>query len=309
MRNIKVMWGVNAILLIAVIVLSFVLLADIFTKNNVDMKPDQNSQNEPRIVARIGEITISNKDLERMLLQKHGEELLNAMVDHEVIRMEGQAQGIKVEESEIQKELKRMEQGYDSETQFYESMKEQLGMTAEALRTDVYNKLLLEKLATLYITITNEQVDAYIAAHPEEFRTSQQLRLQQIVVGGQDQAAKVMADVNKGIDFAQIARERSLDDATRNTGGDLGWLDEEDPFIPDQLLKAAKQLKVGETSKPIQLNNQVYIVKLKDRKEEPKISKEQLREKVRKEMALREAPPLKEVINTLRAKWNVSITF
>jgi foldase protein PrsA len=310
MRNIKVLRGVNAVLLITVIVLSFVLFANIFTGPNVGMKPDQKKQNEPtRVIATIGEKTISYKDLEQLLLQKHGRELLDQMVDHEVIRMEGKAKGITVEDIEIQKELKRMQQGYDSEAQFYESMNEQLGMTAEALKTDVYDKLLLEKLATLYISITNEQVDAYITEHPEEFRTSRQLRLQQIVVGGKEQAAKVLADVSKGIDFAQIAKDRSLDDATRNNGGDLGWLDDEDPFIAAPLLLAAKPLKVGEISKPIELNNQLYIIKLKDRKEEPKLSREQLRETVRKEMALREAPPLKEVIKTLRAKWKVSITF
>ncbi|MDF2963907.1 MAG: peptidyl-prolyl cis-trans isomerase [Paenibacillus sp.] len=310
MRNIRVLWGVNAVLLLTVVILSFVLFADFFTQPNVDMKPDRTNQNQStRVIATIGEKTITSTDLEKQLLQKHGRELLNQMVDHEVIRMEGKALGITVEESEIQKELKRMQQGYDSEAQFYESMKEQLGMTAEALKTDVYDKLLLEKLAIRYITISTEQVDAYIKAHPEEFASSRQLRLQQIIVGNKEQGAKVMADLAKGIDFGQVAKERSLDDATRDNGGDLGWVEEDDPFIAAPLLKAAAQMKVGEVSKPIDLEGQVYILKLKDRKEEPKISKEQIRETVRKEMALREAPPLKEVLKVIREKWKVSISF
>ncbi|MFD0677129.1 MULTISPECIES: peptidylprolyl isomerase [unclassified Paenibacillus] len=310
MRNIKVLWGVNAVLLLAVVILSFVVFADFFTQPNADMKPGQTNQNQSaRVIATIGEKTITSMDLEQQLLQKHGRELLNQMVDHEVIRMEGTAQGTNVEDSEIQKELKRMQQGYDSETQFYESMKEQLGMTPEALKTDVYDKLLLEKLAIRYITISTEQVDAYMKAHPEEFRSATQLRLQQIVVGSKDQGSKVAADLSKGMDFGKVARERSLDDATRENGGDLGWIEEDDPFVAAPLLKAAVQLKTGEVSKPIEVNGQIYFIKLKDRKEDPKFSKDQVREAVRKELALREAPPLKEVIKSIREKWKVIMTF
>jgi foldase protein PrsA len=307
MRNIKILWGVNALLLFAVVILSSVLFAKL-NGPHVELKPDETKQN-PRVIATIGEKTITNKDLEQQLLQKHGRELLNQMVDHEVIRMEGIAQGITVEESEIAKELKRMQQGYDSETQFYESMKVQLGLSVEALKTDVYDKLLLEKLATRGVTITDDQVDAYVKAHTDEYKSSVQIRLQQIVVSSKEQAAKVAADVSKGVEFTQIAKDRSLDDASRDKGGDLGWVDEDDPFIAPAVLKAAKQLKVGEVSKPVDVNGQIYIIKLKDRKEESKIKQDELIEIVRKEMALREAPPLKDVIKKLREKWKVSITF
>ncbi|PZE19228.1 SurA N-terminal domain-containing protein [Paenibacillus xerothermodurans] len=308
MRNIKVLWGVNAVLLIVVVILSFVLFAGFFTETNVDMDPDHSEQNEStRTIATIGEKTITSADLEKQLLQKYGRELLNQMVDHEVVRMEGKALGITVEESEIQKELKRMQQGYDSEDQFYQAMREQLGMTMDALKTDVYDKLLLEKLATRHVTVTDTQVDEYIAAHPDEFRITQQLRLQQIVVGGPEQAAKVMADIDRGLDFAQVAQERSLDDATRNSGGDLGWIDEDDPFIAEPLLSAVKQLQIGDISEAIAINDHFYILKLVDRKQHPTMTREQIRESVRKEMALREAPPLKEVLKMLREKWNVSI--
>ncbi|NHN35055.1 peptidyl-prolyl cis-trans isomerase [Paenibacillus agricola] len=308
MRNVKILWGVNALLLLVVVILSSVLFAALFNKPLVEAKPEQ-TKPAGRIIATIGEKTITSEDLKQQLLQKHGRELLDQMVDHEVIGMEGHAEGISVEESEINKELKRMQQGYDSEQQFYESMKEQLGFSEEALRTDVYSKLLLEKLATRSINITNEQVDAYIKAHPDEFKAPVLLRIQQIVVSSQANADKVALDLSKGMDFSQVAKDRSLDDATRNKGGDLGWLDEDDPFMVPVLLNAAKQLKVGEVSKPISFNGNIYFIKLRERQEDSKAKQDELKEVVRKEMALREAPPLKEVILKLRERWKVSITF
>lgn len=308
MRNMKILWGVIAVLLITVAILSSVLFADFFNQSNVDMKPQTDKNPSTQVVATIGDKTITSKDLEQQLMQKHGRELLTQMVDHEVIRMEGKARGMNVEESEIQKELKRMQQGYDSEAQFYDSMKEQLGMSPEALRADVNDKLLLEKIATAGIKISDEQIDAYIQSHAEEFKSKVQLRLLQIVVSSKDQASKVTADLGKGMDFAQIAKERSLDDATRSSGGDLGWVEEGDPFLPAPLMKAAAMLKPGEVSKPIEANGQIYVLKLKDRKEDPKLNKDAVRETVRKEMALREAPPIKEVMKKLREKWHVVMT-
>jgi foldase protein PrsA len=309
MRNVKILWGVNALLLLVVVILSSVLFATLFKKPHVEMKPPDQAKPGARVIATIGEKTITSEELKQQLMQKHGRELLDQMVDHEVIRMEGSAEGITVEESEINKELQRMQQGYDSEKQFYESMKEQLGFSEEALRADLYSKLLLEKLATRSIVITNEQVDAYIKAHPDEFKTSVLLRLQQIVVSSKENADKVAMDLGKGMDFSQVAKDRSLDDATRNKGGDLGWLDEDDPFMVPVLLNAAKQLKVGEVSKPISFNGELYFIKLRERKEDSKAKKDELKEVVRKEIALREAPPLKDVIFKLRERWKVSITF
>ncbi|MCS7463181.1 peptidyl-prolyl cis-trans isomerase [Paenibacillus doosanensis] len=310
MRNIKVLWGAIAVLLIAVVILSSVLSTDFFNQRHVDMSPDQTKQNQAvKVIATIGDKTITSKELEQQLLQKHGRELLNQMVDHEVIRLEGKALGMFVEDSEIQKELKRMQQGYDSEEQFYESMKVQLGLSPEALKTDIYDKLLQEKIVTKDIIVSDEQVEAYIKAHPDEFKTAVQLRIQQIVVSGKDQAAKASADISKGIDFGQVAQNRSLDDATRDNGGDLGWVEEDDPFVAAPLLKAVKQLKVGEVSKPVDWNGHLYILKLKDRKEDPQMSKEALMESVRKELALRAAPPINDVVQKLREKWKVNITF
>src|SRR4051794_30515189 len=106
MRNLRVLWGVNAVLLIAVVILSFVLLARSFSQPDAVMKPDPLMPNSSTgIIATIGEKTITRKELEQQLLEKHGRELLNQMVDHQVIRMEGNAQGISVGEDEIQKEL------------------------------------------------------------------------------------------------------------------------------------------------------------------------------------------------------------
>lgn len=308
MRNVKVLWGTIGFLLIAVISLSSVLAANSLKPSNVGMTPDQTKQDDrARPIATVGDKTITVRMLEEQLMSKYGRELLNQIIDQEVIRMEGKAQGISVGDSEVQQEIKRMQQGYDSEEQFYKAMKEQLGFSPEALRKDIYFKLLSEKIAMQGIRITDEQVDAYIKAHAEEFKQPAQLRLAQIVTANRDQANRTLNDLAKGTDFAQVAKERSLDDATRDHGGDLGWVEEDDPFVPPAVMKSAKQLKAGQTSAPIELNGQYVVLKLKERKEAMKLGSDAIKEQVRKEIALREAPSIKEIMKNLRDKWKVAI--
>lgn len=308
MRNVKVLWGLIVVLLTAVVILSSVLMAQTLQPPDSDKHPDQ-SQNggETRIVATVGTKNITIGEVEEQLIQKYGNQQLNQMIDQEVIRAEAETQGIVVSESEIQQELERMQQGYDSESQFYELMKEQLGFTPEALKKDVYNKLLGDKITIQGIVITDQEVEAYMLAHQEEFKPRVQLKLQHIVSANREQAQRALDDLAKGQSFAQVARERSLDDATRDSGGDLGWLDDDDPFIHPAVMKAAISLKPGEVSKPVEADGRYVIVRVADRKEQSKGSQEVLREQVRKELALREAPPLKETLENLRKKWNVTI--
>ncbi|CAG7649918.1 Foldase protein PrsA 2 [Paenibacillus solanacearum] len=308
MRNVKVLWGTIGFLLIAVISLSSVLAANSLKPSNVGMTPDQTKQDDrARPIATVGDKTITVRMLEEQLMSKYGRELLNQIIDQEVIRMEGKAQGISVDDGEVQQEIKRMQQGYDSEEQFYKAMKEQLGFSPEALRKDIYFKLLSEKIAMQGIRITDEQVEAFIKAHAEEFKQPAQLRLAQIVTANRDQANRTLNDLAKGTDFAQVAKERSLDDATRDHGGDLGWVEEDDPFVPPVVMKSAKQLKAGQTSAPIELNGQYVVLKLKERKEAMKLGSDAIKEQVRKEIALREAPSIKEIMKRLRDKWKVAI--
>ncbi|WP_248929074.1 peptidyl-prolyl cis-trans isomerase [Paenibacillus hamazuiensis] len=308
MRNVKWLWGIIGLLAAAVAVLSFLAVKNAFPP--AGSTPPNNPPPKPgpeRIVATVGNRPISEAELQQHLYSKYGKEMLNLMLDREAIRMEGDKQGIKVDRGEIDKELKRMQQGYESEADFYKAMRDQLGMTQDELREDVYYKLLLEKLVTKDIKIPDEWVDDYIRLHPEEFQKPAKLRIQQIVVSNKDQAAKVVDEVKKGADFAQLAKDRSLDDATRSSGGDLGWIEETDPFVEPSVLKAAKALKKGEISAPFELNGKYVIVRLQDRKEQSKEQADAVRERVRKELALHEATPLPEFTKKLRERWNVKI--
>lgn len=297
----KVLWGVVIALAAMVIALISILLS-----KGQSPKEQIVDLTNP-IVAVIAHETIDMQTLRQALYTKYGEQLLNQMVDRVVIRLEGESRQLKPDITDIKVELKRMQQGYDNEEHFFQSMKEQLGLSREEIMEDVYYKLMLDNIATADITVTEQEVDAYITNHPDEVKNRVQIRLQLIVHSTLEQAKQSAQLARQGSDFAKLARDRSIDTVTANEGGDLGWMDEDDPFLSSAVRQVAKLLNVGGISDPIQVEDSFVVVKLVERKEELRGTPHQLRKAIHQELALQKAPPLHVVIRGLREKYNAKL--
>jgi parvulin-like peptidyl-prolyl isomerase len=83
-------------------------------------------------------------------------------------------------------------------------------LTEAEFRDRLQQSVLREKLQT---AIGLEQV-------PD---TQDQVHARQILVATQDDAISLMAQLQGGADFAQLAQQLSTDAATKDKGGDLGW--------------------------------------------------------------------------------------
>ncbi|WNR44793.1 peptidyl-prolyl cis-trans isomerase [Paenibacillus roseipurpureus] len=313
MHNVNRLWGVIIVLAIGILLLASLLISHAVNQSEPRPSPEpepkqQGEDKNTQVVAKIGNRDITMAELQTVLTRHYGAEQLGQMLDREVIRLEGNETQITVSSAELNRELKRMQQGYESEQQFYDSMQSQLGMSQQEIKEDVSNKLLLEKLATASIHITDPQVDTYISTHADEFKQDTEYNIQQIIVSTKDQATKVIAALAKGENFATLARDRSIDDATNNSGGDLGWVESDDPFVEAPILETAKLLKIGEVSKPVPVSQGFAVVSLKNRREKTNPDQAFIRENVRRELALQQAPPLKDFVTQLRGKWKATVT-
>src|SRR5690606_15451576 len=170
-----------------------------------------------------------------------------------------------VTEQQLERELMRMQEGYDSEQQFYEVMQEQLGMSKEEIVKDVTHRLLLEQIAVRGIEISDAKLQQYLAEHPEEQLAGTMLHIQQILVPSADEAEEVLELIRNGTDFSDLAAAFSEDDFYVN--GDLGWVEADDPFIAEEIMERARAMAVGEISSPIPLSDGSYaVILLKGRK-------------------------------------------
>lgn len=304
MRNSKLVWSVNIVLAAAVLILAGLLL---IKDSGTPPESSEPAPVEDSIVAKIGEHAILKSELQRKVIKKYGFQVLEELLDRQVIQLEADEQGIVVSESEITRELEQMSIGYESEEEYYRSMKKQLGLDKEELIEDVHYKLLLEKLATSDIPVSEDEIDQYIQNNSKEYKDSIQLRIAQIITSTLDQANDIRQQYENGVDFGELAKQRSLDTFSAIDGGDLGWLEEDDPFVNPSILNTALSLQVGDISEPIPLDEGYAVIRLTNHKIQSKGTEDQIRDKVRKELSLQKAPPLRDVVSNLRKKRNAVI--
>jgi parvulin-like peptidyl-prolyl isomerase len=103
--------------------------------------------------------------------------------------------------------------------------------------------------------------------------TLEQVRLRQILVGTEDEARSVLERLDAGEDFGDLAGELSLDEATKEEGGEKGWVarDELD------LSYAAKvfDLEVGIVSEPIPGPGGYFIFEVEEKETDREVTDEQ----------------------------------
>jgi peptidyl-prolyl cis-trans isomerase C len=97
---------------------------------------------------------------------------------------------------------------------------------------DVAAQMDMAKQAVLVRALFESEVksspisDADLQKQYEQFKGSMgttEYKVRHILVDKEDDAKQIIADLNKGGDFAKIAKEKSKDPGSKETGGDLDW--------------------------------------------------------------------------------------
>lgn len=104
-------------------------------------------------------------------------------------------------------------------------------------------------------------------------QSAEQVEAEHILVGTQDLANEVHAQVTGGADFEQIARTSSTDTATAPTGGKLGWFTR--PQMVPAFADAAFALQPGQISEPVQTSFGWHVIKVLDRSADRPLTAEQ----------------------------------
>lgn len=256
-------------------------------------------------VAWVGGDSISRKQLENKLIARYGKSTLEEMINVLLIEKEAENVGLSISEGEIQEELLRMREGYSSEEEFYQSIETDLGMKPEDLEQDIRLNLLLEKLATKDVHISEAEARAYYEDHEELYETPESVRLLQMILETPEEAEQALQELKDGADFSTLAKERSKDVLTAAKGGDLGLISLDDPFLPLEILEAASALNPNQTSEVIPLDDDFMIIRVVEKLPSKMVPFDEVKVEIIRELALSQVPPLTELIKQLRSKYNV----
>lgn len=113
---------------------------------------------------------------------------------------------------------------------------------------------------------TNPVTDAEVKAEYDSkivAETGTEYKARHILVKTEDEAKKIIAQLDKGGDFAKLANKYSIDAKDSQNGGDLGW------FVADQMVKpfseAVAKLEKGQYTKtPVQTQFGWHVILRED---------------------------------------------
>lgn len=270
-------------------------------------QPPDETAGLDEVIATIGGQSFTRGRLAERLLTDYGAEALRSLMLAEAVRLEAAERRIDVPDAELELELERMKTGYDSDEQYYETMREQLGMSPDEIRMETEYRLLLEKLSIADVDVSETEIDRYVEEHRAELGPLKQYKLAQIVVETAADAEDVLARLAEGDDFAAMAERLSIDDFSAEEGGNLGWIEATDPFVAPETLEAAGQMEVGDTAGPVLTNAGYAVIRLDGVREDRLRSEESIRAEARKLVALGKAPASADVERGLLEKYDAQV--
>ncbi len=112
--------------------------------------------------------------------------------------------------------------------------------------------------------VTEEEMKAVYDEESAKLQQTERVRARHILVGTEQEAKDILARLQKGEKFEDLAKQFSLD-GSKDYGGDLGYFTQ--PEMVPEFSKATFALKVGETSQPVKTDFGWHIIRLEDRKQ------------------------------------------
>jgi parvulin-like peptidyl-prolyl isomerase len=190
-------------------------------------------------------------------------DVVELLVQREMLEREAAALGITVTDEEVETRLDELKQQfYEGDEQKYQDELESFGITDETARNQLRSSIISQKLydeVTKDVTVTDEEVRAYYDENTDEFTTPEVRDLAHILVKTEAEAKAIRKQLLDGADFAEIAKESSLDEGSGADGGNLGKNSKE--TYVKEFGDAAWELETGEISQPVKSEFGWHIIK------------------------------------------------
>lgn len=244
-----------------------------------------------------GEAITQEKFFER-LEEQAGPQVLEQLILETLVLQAENTHGITIDQSEIDAEIAMFREAYPSDEAFEEDLA-RYNLTLGRLQEDIRINLILNKLATMGITISDEEIAEYFEANKEALGEPEQILVRHILVDSEEEAFEIIAELDEGADFAELAQERSLDTGSAIQGGQIGYIQRDSPIVPE-FLEAAFNLDVDELSDPVESAFGWHIIRLDERREAKVATLEESRDLIEEILLYEQARPVGQVVGELR---------
>ncbi|MFY0778821.1 peptidyl-prolyl cis-trans isomerase [Peribacillus simplex] len=229
--------------------------------------------------AKVGSKDISREAWINELEKRYGEDVLEEMVDKEVVKQAAEKYKVKITDEELDRELKMMKTMYGTAGQT-------LNKSSDQLRQEIQSSLLLEKLLTKDVSVSETAMRNYYDNNKDIYRIPTTFHISHITSSTKKQSDRIIRELEKGVSFDVLAMEKSLDEFTANQGGDMGYISQDNEQVSKEYISAAERLKVKKWSDAIQMEDGWAVLYLHERIEGKQYEYAEVKDKIRRQIAL-----------------------
>lgn len=227
------------------------------------------------VVATANGEKIYKDDLYDAMLSAGGQDTLNQLISKVLIIQEARRQGIEISDEEAEQELN----GFKDELgAYFDQFLEQSNLTKEQLKEELKVNLYAKKMAMEQIEISDKDLETYFEENKEKFDIPEQVEARHILVETREEAEDILSKLQAGGDFAALAKEHSLDNNNKDTGGNLGLFPK--GIMESAFEEAAFTLPKGGVSQPVETRHGFHVIEVLNHQPAREVTFEEVKEEV-----------------------------
>ena len=237
------------------------------------------------------------------LEQVTGEQVLSDLINEQLIGQAAKKAKITVTSAEVDAEMEKLREQIGPS---FDSVLAQYGMTVEDLQKNMELNLLVFKVSTKDVTVSEDALMSFFEEHKSDYDQPEMVKASHILVETEEKAKEIKKKLAEGADFAELARSESTDPMSAAEGGDLGFF-ARGRMVPE-FEKAAFAMSPGQTSAPVKSEYGYHIIRVTDRKDAHEATFDDVKDDIERTIKGNQAKSAQALASELRLEADVTIT-
>ena len=234
------------------------------------------------------------------------EQVLGLLVSFEWIEREAEEQGVKVTDEEVKKQFEQQKkQSFPKEADYQKFLKDYGQTEADVLkriRLDLLSNKIRDKVTKGKDKVTDQQIKEYYDKNKQQFAQPERRDLSIVLTKTEAKAQQAKDAIQSGQPFKQVAKEFSIDDASKAQGGKLPAVSkgqQEKAF--DSAIFSAKK---GKLTGPVKTQFGYYVFKVDKVSKASQQSLDEAKETIKQVLASQnQQKALEAFVKDFRKRW------
>jgi len=178
------------------------------------------------------------------------QEVLGFLISSSWVLGEAESLGVKVSDAEVKKEFEKIKNEQFPKAAEFQKFLATSGQTVSDLllrvKLNMLSSKIQQKVAKEKATVSKAEIKKYYEQHKSQYGTPEKRDVRIVLTKTEAQAKEAKKEIESGKSFASVAKSKSIDPTTKNSGGELkGVVKGQEEKALDEAIFSAQKGKLG----------------------------------------------------------------